>query len=48
MFFDNVQAENQRMSNAFFVQTLNRFVFEKIINVAKRLKKKLRSKYKKK
>ena len=36
------------MSNAFFVQTLNRFAFEKIIDVVKKLKKELRSEYKKK
>ena len=36
------------MSNAFSVQMLNRFVFEKIIDVVKRLKKKLRSEYKEK
>ena len=35
------------MSNIFSVQTLNRFAFEKIIDVAKELKKKLRSEYKK-
>ena len=48
MFFDNVQAENHRMLNALFTQTLNRFVFEKIIDVVKKLKKKLKSEYKKK
>ena len=48
MFFDNVQVENWRMSNAFFVRMLNRFAFKKIIDVVKRLKKELRSEYKKK
>ena len=35
------------MSSAFSVQTLNRFAFKKIIDVIKRLKKELRSEYKK-
>ena len=47
MFFDNVQTQNQRMSNAFSVQTLNKFAFEKNIDVAKKLKKELKSEYKK-
>ena len=34
------------MSNAFFVQMLNKFAFEKIIDVVKKLKKELRSEYK--
>ena len=36
------------MSNVSSVQTLNKFAFEKIFDVAKELKKELRSKYKKK
>ena len=35
------------MSNAFFVQTLNKLMFEKAIDVAKDLKEELRSEYKK-
>ena len=34
------------MSNAFFVQTLNKFAFKKTIDVVKELKKELRSEYK--
>ena len=41
MFFDNVQAENQRTSNASFIQTRNKLIFEKINDVVKELKKKL-------
>ena len=48
MFSDNVQTENQRMSNAFSVRTLNRLAFKKTIDVVKKLKKELRSEYKKK
>ena len=36
------------MSIVSSVQMLNKFVFEKIIDVAKKLKKELRSEYKKK
>ena len=36
------------MSSVSSVQTLNRLAFEKIINVVKKLKKELRSEYKKK
>ena len=36
------------ISNISFVQTLNRFAFEKIINIVKKLKKELKSEYKKK
>ena len=47
IFFDSVQVENQKMLNASFVQTLNRFAFEETIDVVKKLKKELRSEYKK-
>ena len=48
MFSDSVQAKNEKLSNVSFIQTLNKFVFEKIIDVVKKLKKELKSEYKKK
>ena len=39
MFFDNVQAENQKILNVFSVQTLNRFAFKKVTDVVKKIKK---------
>ena len=36
------------MLSVSFIQTLNKFAFEKIIDVVQKLKKELRSKYKKK
>ena len=35
------------MSSVFSIQTLNKFAFKKIIDVVKKLKKELKSKYKK-
>ena len=34
------------MSNVFLVQTLNRFAFEKVTDIVKKLKNELKSKYK--
>ena len=39
MFFDKVQVENQKMSSVSFVQILNQFMFKKIIDAVKKLKK---------
>ena len=36
------------MLNTFSIQTLNKFAFEKIIDIVKKLEKELRSEYKKK
>ena len=48
MFFDNVHVENQKMLSVSSTQTFNRFMFETIIGVVKKLKKELKLEYKKK
>ena len=46
MFFDSVQAENQRTPGASLVQTLDRLASEKATDVAKELKEELMLEYK--